>query len=349
MIKVLVVDDSAFARLSIARQLAADGGIEIVGYANDGLEAIEKVKELKPNVVTLDVEMPKMDGLEALSRIMADSPTPVIMLSSLTDKGTDITVRALELGATDYFLKAPKATTSDFFGLDDTLIAKVKLAAAVGNARHRTTPLLKHLTVSTVRKTVPEQTNIKPSKVVVIGSSTGGPGALYQVIPRLPGDLPAALLVVQHMPPMFTKSLANRLNELSNIRVKEAESGDHIETGLALLAPGNFHMEVKMGDRIAMNQKPPIWGVRPSVDVTMLSASLIYGAATMGVILTGMGCDGTNGSASVKAGGGKILAQDEATCVVYGMPRSVVESGNADKVVPLQEMAAEIVKYVGAR
>ena len=168
-------------------------------------------------------------------------------------------------------------------------------------------------------------------------------------IPRLPGDLPAALLVVQHMPPMFTKSLANRLNELSNIRVKEAESGDHIETGLALLAPGNFHMEVKMGDRIAMNQKPPIWGVRPSVDVTMLSASLIYGAATVGVILTGMGCDGTNGSASVKAGGGKILAQDEATCVVYGMPRSVVESGNADKVVPLQEMAAEIVKYVGAR
>ena len=179
---------------------------------------------------------------------------------------------------------------------------------------------------------------------MVIGSSTGGPGALYEVIPRLPANLPAALLMVQHMPPVFTKSLANRLDELSNIRVKEAEPGDQIKTGHALLAPGNYHMEVKMGDRITVNQKPPIGGLRPSVDITMLSASLAYGASTVGVILTGMGSDGTKGAASIKAAGGRMLAQDEASCIVYGMPRSVAESGYADKVVSLHDMAAEIVK-----
>ena len=349
MIKVLVVDDSAFARLSIGRQLASDSGIEIVGYANDGLEALDKIKELQPNVVTLDVEMPRMDGLEALTRIMSDNPTPVVMLSSLTDKGTDITVRALELGATDYFLKASKATTSGFFGLDDNLNTKVKLAAAAGTLRPKVPQIWKRSSTPVIKKPLPENSGEKLSNVIVIGSSTGGPGALYQVIPKLPGDLPAALLVVQHMPPVFTKSLASRLDELSNIQVKEAESGDRILPGRALLAPGNFHMEVKLGDKIAINQKPPIWGVRPSVDVTMLSVSLAYGPAASGVILTGMGCDGTKGAASIKAGGGRIIAQDEPSCVVYGMPRSVVESGNADMVIPLQDMAAEIEKLCRER
>lgn len=336
-----MVDDSAFARLSIARQLALDGGIEIVGYANDGLEAVEKVKELKPHVVTMDVEMPRLDGLEALSRIMAESPTPVIMLSGLTDTGTDITIRALELGATDYFLKAPRATTSGFFDLNDTLITKVKLAAAIGAMRLRTPPR-KACSSSIAQKVTGDPNGVKPARVIIIGSSTGGPGALYQVIPQLPADLPAGLLIVQHMPPVFTKSLAARLDELSNIRVKEAESGDAICTGCALIAPGDYHMEVRLGHKVVLNQKAPLWGVRPSVDITMLSASLAYRAATVGVILTGMGCDGTKGAASIKAAGGNIVAQDEATCVVYGMPRSVVESGNADKIVPLQEIAGVI-------
>lgn len=342
MVTVLIVDDSAFARLSITKQLNADSGIEIVGYAVNGIEALEKVKELEPDVVTLDVEMPRMDGLEALARIMSENPTPVVMLSSLTDKGTEITVRALELGAIDFFLKASRATIAGFYGLDNNLNSKVKLAAAIGKTRLRMTAQrmegLHH------RENSCGQPSTVLKKTVVIGSSTGGPGALYKIIPELPADIPAAVLLVQHMPPVFTKSLANRLNELSHIQVKEAEQGDILRPGLALLAPGNYHMEIKKGHEIAVNQKPAVLGLRPSVDITMLSASLAYGHSTIGVLLTGMGSDGTKGAASIKAAGGKIAVQDEASCVVYGMPRSVVESGYADKVVPLTRMADEIMK-----
>lgn len=344
MVTVLIVDDSAFARLSITKQLSADPGIEIIGYAADGIEALEKVEELKPDVVTLDVEMPRMEGLEALARIMSENPTPVVMLSSLTGKGTEITVRALELGAIDFFLKVSRATGAGFYGLDNTLNAKVKLAAAIGGARLRMAARRREAPPRP--KKPPGQLLTVPKKAVVIGSSTGGPGALYEVIPSLPADIPAAVLLVQHMPPVFTKSLADRLNELSHIQVKEAEQGDVLRPGLALLAPGNYHMEVKMDRKIAVNQKPPVLGLRPSVDITMLSASLAYGPSTIGVVLTGMGSDGTKGAASIKAVGGKIAAQDEATCVVYGMPRSVAESGYADRVVPLTEMADEIMKMV---
>ena len=342
MVTVLVVDDSAFARLSITKQLGSDPDIRIAGYASNGLEAVEKVKELEPDVVTLDVEMPRMGGIEALSRIMAEKPTPVVMLSSLTDKGTEITIRALELGAIDYHLKASRATSSGFFGLDDTLNSKVKLAATVGRTRLRTKGDKRETRVEP--KKPPLGLRLAPEQIVVIGSSTGGPGALYEVIPRLPADIPAGILLAQHMPPVFTRSLAQRLNDLSNISVKEAEQGDVLMQGQALLAPGNYHMEVKMNHRIAVSQKPPVLGLRPSVDITMLSASLAYGASTIGVVLTGMGSDGTEGSASIKAAGGRVLAQDEASCVVYGMPRSVAESGNADYVVPLSGIADEIVR-----
>ncbi len=342
MVTVLIVDDSAFARLSITRQLKADSEIEIIGYAVNGLEALEKVKELKPDVVTLDVEMPRMDGLEALSRIMSENPTPVVMLSSLTDKGTEITVRALEMGAIDFFLKASKATNAGFYGLDNNLNSKIKLAAAIGGARLRMAA--QTMDGHAHREKPLRQVSITPRNTVVIGSSTGGPGALYKIIPELPADIPAAVLLVQHMPPGFTKSLANRLNELSNIQVKEAEQGDVLRPGLALLAPGNYHMEVKKHNKIAINQKPAVRGLRPSVDITMLSASLVYGHSTVGVVLTGMGTDGTEGAASIKAAGGKIAVQDEATSVVYGMPRSVAESGYADKVLPLSKIACEIME-----
>ncbi len=342
MVTVLIVDDSAFARLSITKQLSAESGIEIIGYAGNGIEALEKVNELKPDVVTLDVEMPRMDGLEALARIMVENPTPVVMISSLTGKGTEITVRALELGAIDFFLKSSQATRAGFYGLDNTLNTKVKLAATIGGARLRT--------VARRREGLPQPKKLSGQlptvlkKTVVIGSSTGGPGALYEVIPCLPADIPAAVLLVQHMPPVFTKSLAERLNELSHVQVKEAEQGDILRQGLVLLAPGNYHMEVRRDNKIVVNQKPPVLGLRPSVDVTMLSASLAYGPSTVGVVLTGMGSDGTKGAAAIKAAGGKIAAQDEASCVVYGMPRSVAESGYADKVVSLAQMADEIIK-----
>lgn len=345
MVKALIVDDSAFARLSITKQLESDPEIDIVGYARDGVEAIEMTKKLKPGVITLDVEMPRMNGLEALSRIMAECPTPVVMLSSLTDKGSEATIRALELGATDFFLKAPSSTASGLYGLNENLNTKVKLAAAIDGARLRIKASEKTLPKSPAGPvTTSKKLSAKFDKVVVIGSSTGGPGALYQVIPNLPADIPAALLLVQHMPPVFTRSLANRLDELSAISVKEAEFGDTLMAGRALLAPGNFHMELKLNAMIGLNQKPPVMGLRPCVDITMLSASLAYGSAVVGVILTGMGADGTKGIASIKSAGGKVAAQDEASCVVYGMPRAAYESGNVDRVVPLKKMADAIVE-----
>jgi len=345
MIRVLVVDDSAFARLSISKQLDADPGIEIAGFARDGIEALEKVKELKPGVITLDVSMPRMDGLEALKRIMSEEPTPVVMLSGLTDDGTEATIRALELGAVDFFLKAPKATSAGFFGLDGGLNAKIKVASRIGKARlraacrRRIQPRPEKMPAARI----PVRPFAPPTKVVVIGSSTGGPAALYEVIPNLPADIPAAILVVQHMPPLFTKSLSDRLNELSQITVKEAEAGDPLLIGQALVAPGGYHMVVNNG-KIALNQKEPVLGLRPAANVTMQSIAQAYGAASIGIVLTGMGSDGTDGAAAIKAAGGRTAAQDQKTSAIYGMPRSVVESGNADKIVPLTQMAREIIR-----
>ena len=346
MIRVLVVDDSAFARLSISKQLDSDPGIEVTGFARDGLEALEKVKELKPGVVTLDVSMPRMDGLEALKRIMSEEPTPVVMLSGLTDDGTEATIRALELGAVDFFLKAPKATSAGFFGLDGSLNAKIKMASRIGKARlraagRRKKPQPRPEKISAVR--IPDRPFAPPSKVVVIGSSTGGPAALYELIPNLPADIPAAILVVQHMPPLFTKSLSDRLNDLSEVTVREAEAGEPLLTGQVLVAPGGYHMVVNNG-KIALNQKEPVLGLRPAANVTMQSVAQAYGAASIGIVLTGMGSDGTDGAAAIKATGGRTAVQDQKTSAIYGMPRSVVESGNADKIVPLPQMAREIVR-----
>ncbi len=341
VVRVLIVDDSVFARFSISRQLSADPEIEVVGVAHDGTEVLEKIRELKPSVVTLDVEMPRIDGLETLEHIMSEEPVPVVMLSSLTGNGTDTTIRALELGAIDFFLKPSPATPAGLCGFTNDLNTKIKLAARVERTR---------LKVATKRREIPSRPKrplmkrySSPSKVIVIGSSTGGPGALYELIPNLPSDMSASILVVQHMPPGFTKSLADRLNQLSQIEVKEAESGDLLRRGQALVAPGNYHMTVKAGNKIRLNQEPAVLGLRPAADVTMQSTAQVYGASSIGVILTGMGSDGTKGAALIKAAGGKIAAQDEATCVVYGMPRSVVESGNVDKIVPLPQMAQEIV------
>ena len=341
MVKVLIVDDSAFARLSISRQISSDPEIEIVGVARDGIEALQKIRELKPSVVTLDVEMPRMGGLKTLEHIMSEDPTPVVMLSSITGRGTETTIRALELGAVDFFLKPSRASPAGLYGLDNDLNTKVKLAARVERSR------LKAVTRRREIRPRPERLPARPSssadKVVVIGSSTGGPMALYELIPNLPGDFPASVLVIQHMPAGFTKSLADRLNELSQIEVKEAELGDSLRKGKVLIAPGNYHMMVKMDGKIGLNQRPPVLGLRPAVDITMQSVASIYGASSIGVVLTGMGSDGTKGAALIRAAGGKIAAQDETSCVVYGMPRSVIESGNTDKIVPLPQMAGEIV------
>ncbi len=340
IVKVLVVDDSSFARLSITRQLSSQPGISIVGVARDGFEALEKIKELKPDVITLDVEMPRMGGLETLERIMAEEPTPVVMLSSLTSKGAGITIRALEMGAVDFFLKSSRATSTGFFGLTDELNIKVKLAAGVKATRLKVAN--RRMEDHRTERTAARRLRVS-DKVVVIGSSTGGPAALYEIIPNLPANLPASVLVVQHMPPSFTRSLAERLDQLSQMEVREARPGDRLNRGQVLLAPGNYHMIVKKNGTVELNKEAPVMGLRPAVDVTMQSVAPVYGPETIGVVLTGMGSDGTKGAASIKAAGGKIIAQDATTCVIYGMPRCVVESGNADKITPLPQIPEEVV------
>ena len=341
--RVLVVDDSAFARFAISNKLQAAPDIKVVDFARDGAEALEKVMARKPDVVTLDVEMPRMDGLTALKRIMTVCPTPVVMISTLTGNGTQATIRALELGAVDFFLKPSLTRPAGADGTGDDLITKLKIAARV-----KVSQLGKIASPKLVRSK-PErsvESRLASSReVVVIGSSTGGPRALYQVIPALPADIPAAILVVQHMPPGFTKSMADRLNELSEITVKEAEAGDMLRHGEAFVAPGGYHMMVKKDRFVGLNQAPPVCGVRPSVDVTMESVALVFGASTTGIVLTGMGCDGTNGTSLIKAAGGKVI-EDESSCSVYGMPKSVADAGNADRIVPLPGIASELVRML---
>ena len=338
-IRVLVVDDSHYVVGVVSRKLQADPEIEVVGSAGNGIEAIEKVKRLRPDVVTLDVVMPEMDGLTALGRIMQECPTPVVMLSALTSENAISTIQALELGAVDFFLKTSVVKSGDSEA-DDSLIAKIKMAA---------TQTLPNKPISapggfTVKDKAPDIRTGSINKIVVIGTSTGGPRALTELIPALPADIQAAILVVQHMPPMFTKSLAERLNQISKIEVMEAHEGSLIIRGQALIAPGDYHMIVGEKGKVHLTQDPPVLGVRPAVDMTMKSVAMTYRDMTLGVVLTGMGSDGTEGAASIKKAGGKILAQDEATSAIYGMPMSVFKAGHADNVLPLNKMAGEITR-----
>ncbi|MDD5190734.1 MAG: chemotaxis response regulator protein-glutamate methylesterase [Dehalococcoidales bacterium] len=345
-IKVLVVDDSAFARHVIARELLMDPDIQILGFARNGIEAVQKTFELKPDVITLDVEMPEMNGLLALKQIMNAQPTPVIMISSLTTEGAEVTMQSLEMGAVDYFLKESPSNPLGFYTGENSLNPKIKLAAKTRVFK----PSVKPATPAGVKyNDHAAGLRIVPDVLVVIGCSTGGPKALYQVIPELPKDLPAAVLVVQHMPPGFTKSLAERLDSLSHLDVKEAENGDKLVTGQVYVAPGGYHMEINKGLFIVLTKNPPVCGVRPSVDVTMLSVAKTMGSYCVGVVMTGMGSDGTRGAAAIHTAGGKILAEDESTAVVWGMPRSVIETGNANRIAPVTDISSEIQMLVTER
>ncbi len=339
-IRVLVVDDSAFMRYTINRHLDADPDISVVGSAKDGVEALEKISSLKPDVVTLDVEMPRLDGLSTLEQIMKRFPTPVVMLSSLTAKGAQTTIKALMLGAVD-FVQKPTGS-AETRAVMTVLVEKVKAAAKVHTAKIRrpTTPPPAATHHSAMRPFAASD------PLVIIGSSTGGPKALQEVVPHLPADLQAAVVIVQHMPAGFTKSLAQRLNDMSPLTVQEATDGDRLAKGLILLAPGDYHMEIHENRRIKLTQDPRRNHVRPAVDITMETAADHFGRSVLGVILTGMGSDGTDGARRIKARGGHVIAENEETCVVYGMPRSVVDAGLADTVVPLTEVAQTIVKMV---
>ena len=339
--KVLIVDDSAFMRSIISDLLVNHPQIGAIETAINGRDALRKINEFQPDVVTLDIEMPIMNGIDTLQEIMKVRKIPVIMCSTLTSDGAEITIKALELGAFDFIEKPQSVLGEEVEVLKQNLLNKI-LAAAQGK---KFTPVERKIPeIKPVLPTVKE--SMTTNKLVVIGTSTGGPQALHQVIPYLPRDIPASILIVQHMPEKFTEMFAQRLDKASKITIREAKEGDMLEKGLALLAPGNFHMELRDKDTVTLNQKPQVCGVRPAVDITLASAAEIYRNNLICVILTGMGHDGTNGSSKVRNNGGYCIAEDESTCVVYGMPKNIVENGNANEVVPLHKVADSIVRAV---
>jgi two-component system chemotaxis response regulator CheB len=343
-VRVLVVDDSAFMRFAITQQLNADPDLQVVGSASDGREALRLIPQFLPEVVTLDVEMPHLDGLSTLREIMKTFPRPVIMFSSLTKEGAAETIQALMLGAVDFIAKPDNRL--DIRAAMAEMSAKIKVAA-----RARVKPVsalawsqAASLPVSQPDKPVRAYAGKTP--VILIGASTGGPGALNEIIPALPASLASPVLIVQHMPAGFTRSLAERLNSISPLKVKEAEPGDPLLVGQILLAPGGFHLTLDEHDRVALNQKPAVHGVRPAVDVTLNSLSRRFGKNVVAVILTGMGSDGTLGASILHSAGGQVIAEDESTCVVWGMPRSVVEAGAADAVLPRSKIARAIERAI---
>lgn len=339
-VKVLIVDDSSLIRRMLIDMLNSHPDIQVVGFAINGEMALSQIKILKPDVITLDVEMPKMNGLETLKEIKKIKQIPVIMFSSLTKSGAETTLQALELGAFD-FLQKPENFEKDIKYIEKELITKI-LAAAQLAQKTEQAPQVKHIvSVSSVARRVSKNT-----KTVVIGTSTGGPQALKNVLPYLPADLPAQILVVQHMPPTFTNLLAQRLDKISEIKVKEAQDGERLELGKALVAPGNYHMCVSDHNTVVLNQEPTLWGVRPAVDFTFASAAKMYKENLIAVVLTGMGRDGTDGCGVVKKNGGYVIAESEETAVIYGMPKCVADKGYVDEVVPLYNVADRIVKAV---
>jgi two-component system, chemotaxis family, protein-glutamate methylesterase/glutaminase len=345
-IKVLIVDDSTFIRYTLSQALNEINEIRVVGNARDGMEALEMIPKLQPDVITLDVEMPRLDGLSTLRQIMANFPRPVVMLSSLTKEGTVETIQALTYGAVDFIAK-PTAQTSIRASINEISGKIIRAAQAKVypvSGRHVFTPPASAAVLHDPEKKLRPLRKTDP--IVFIGTSTGGPRALNELIPALPADLQAAVIVVQHMPAGFTRSLAERLNSLSKLRVKEAEPGDRPTVGQVLIAPGGFHMVLNEKEEFTLNQNPPVHGVRPAVDVTLISLVQRYGKAVIASILTGMGSDGTNGSVLLHSLGGHVIAEQESTCVVWGMPRSVLEAGASSEILPLPEIAAGIERAV---
>jgi two-component system chemotaxis response regulator CheB len=346
-IRVLVVDDSAFMRRVISEAIAAQPDMELAGVAINGLDALLKVERLQPDVVTLDVEMPEMDGLTALRHLMSRYPRPVVMLSSATQESAVTTLRALNIGAVDFVAKPSGAISLDFHRVKDELIQKIRVAAKAKVRGAVVSPESAPKAIAVAR--APRATEHAFDRLVVIGASTGGPRALGTLIPALPADGHTAYLIVQHMPAGFTRSMADRLDNASQLAVREAAHGDQLAAGLALVAPGDFHLRISPRGCVELDDGPRVHGVRPSVDVTLASVVERFGKQVLTAILTGMGQDGAAGAVALHAAGGVVFAEDESTCVVWGMPRAVIERGVADRVVPLDEMAEAIVAALAAR
>jgi len=341
-IRVLVVDDSALMRKLIPQMLAADESIEVVGTAMDGSFCLKKIEELKPGVVTLDLEMPGMNGIEALKEIMRRHPLPVIVFSSHSTEAASVTMKALGLGAFD-FVPKPKDTTAHMGETARELIAKIKAAA-----ESKLTPRL--LAGSSRKPQKLPASSAPPNKIIAIGVSTGGPQALEFLLSQLPGDFPGTIAVVQHMPEGFTDMFARRLDEVCPLQVKEAQSGDVLLPGRVLICPGSRHMKVKrlpLGDIVVLSEEPRVNGHRPSADVLLRSVAEEFKSQAVGVLMTGMGDDGAEGLGAVKKEGGMTIAQSEESCVVYGMPKAAIERGYAMHVIALDGMGAALQTICG--
>ena len=352
-IGVMVVDDSAFMRRMLTDILESSGDIKVIGTARNGLDALESLKFLKPDVITLDVEMPSMDGMSCLKHLQKITSSPVIMLSSHTKNGERATIEALEAGAIDFITKPTGLFEISGEEKKKEIIEKIRIASRVTKKRQAIDKVFSTASAATAHQI--EYQGLKCDKlktIIAIGTSTGGPRALQEVVTSIPGDIPAALIIVQHMPPGFTKSLAERLNSLSALNVKEGEDDEIIKPGYAYIAPGDYHMEVKSmpGDALSikLTKDPPVSGHRPAVNVMMNSIAKTRFPSVIGVIMTGMGSDGKEGVVNLKeSNNGIIISQDENSCVVYGMPKAAVSTGVVDEVVPLKKIAEVIVKYMG--
>jgi two-component system chemotaxis response regulator CheB len=346
-IRVLVVDDSALMRKLIPKILESEGSIEVVGTAMDGEFALKKIEELKPDVVTLDLEMPRLDGIETLRAITHSHHVPVIVVSTHTKAGAYSTFKALALGAFDFVAKPKDAAAGHLETIAAELVEKIKVASRVGVVKTRA-PLVEMKHLGGKKRTRPPQA---PNKIIAIGVSTGGPVALQFLLSQIPADFPGAMLVVQHMPEGFTAMFAKRLDELSLVEVQEAKSGDLLWAGRVLVCPGNRHMMVRRmarGDMVVLADSPQVNGHRPSVDVLFHSVAQEFGNAAIGVIMTGMGEDGAEGLGAIKAAGGITIAQSEETCVVGSMPRAAIIKGFVNRVIPLDALANALLHHCGS-
>jgi two-component system chemotaxis response regulator CheB len=346
-IRVLVVDDSALMRKLIPAILERDSAIEVVGTAMDGAFALRKIEELEPDVVTLDLEMPRMDGLEMLRLIMRSAPLPVILFSTHSKEGGYATLKALALGAVDFLAKPKDAAAGHLEEIADRLIAKIKVAKHA--AKRKLPPV-------TVKEELPKLAKgshpaLAPRRVIAVGISTGGPNALQYMLSQIPSDFLSTIVVVQHMPEGFTEMFAKRLDECCPLEVHEARSGDLLLAGRVLICPGNRHMMVRRmprGDLVVLSDGPPVNGHRPSADVLFHSVAQEFSLMSVGVLMTGMGEDGAEGLGAIKAAGGMTIAQSEDSCVVSGMPRAAILKGYADKVIPLEGLGAFLANHYGA-
>lgn len=340
-IRCLIVDDSAVIRSILQRMLSSDPEIEVVATASDPYAAREKLVELKPDVMTLDIEMPRMDGLTFLEKVMASMPTRTLIISSLAKQQSEMALRALEAGAIDVLAKPAINVTESLQGMRDELVNRVK---AVAQAQ-----LQKPIMAVQPQSPMPLSTRAlgqTTHQILAIAASTGGTEALKVLLSAMPPDIPGTV-IVQHMPPVFTRTFAANLNKICNFEVKEAEEGDRVKPGLVLIAPGNYHMELTRSGAyyyVKLNQDAPQHGVRPAADILMRSVARYAGKNAIGVVLTGMGRDGALGLLEMHKAGSYNIAQDEATSIVYGMPKMALDAGGIDKVLPLSDMAPHLIR-----